>query len=120
MIRDQFIVICAGRDTNYADVNDIYVYSIQDQEISKSGVKTPWTGKCVCFAMNNEQRNELAVFGYVRQQWKISEIDEHLFPPHYIIKIIDRFYLQQYIHLIKPNNGKHSRIDVFDIINTQC
>ena len=78
-------------------------------------------GTWEAITVNDKTRDELVVFGFVREGWKLSEIADHLYPPRYLIKMMNRYFLNEYVHLISIGNhssyGEHWRMGVFDIIN---
>ena len=82
----------------------------------KTILKSPFVDSRISKSSSN--MHELAVFGYLRRKWRASQIDDHLFPPQYLIKIIAKFYTNEKIHLFgRYNAGGHWKNDVFDIIS---
>ena len=43
------------------------------------------------------------------------DIDNHLFPPRYLIQIMHKYYLNEWAHLF-DEEGNHFKIDVFDLL----
>ena len=117
VINGKFIVILSGTNWRGSESDRIKIYCVDTGKIIKSRIEAPCTSDCVAFSVNDEETDELTVVGYVRKQWKLSEIDDHLFPPEYLLRIIHRYYLQEYIHLFKILNGQHFRINVCGLIN---
>ena len=116
VLNQQFIILFGGNG-KYGAINDIWIYSVGDKVFRKSKVKCPGKRGGKVLVINNPQRDELSVLGYMRSQWKECGIYENLFPPRYLIKIINRYYWNEWIHLVDNNDGKHWKINVFDIIN---
>ena len=53
----------------------------------------------------------------MRNKWKKSDMNNHLFPPQYLIKIICGYYWNEFIHLFRDHTGHHHKIDVFKLFN---
>ena len=109
------------------EARDIWIYSVQDQKFTKSTVKCPSAKKPYnynkyvhqqTFAVHNKQNDELAMFGFVRREWKLSGIEvDYIFPPYYLLKVMQTFYWNECVHLFNAWNGKHWRVDIFDILD---
>ena len=98
--------------------NVIWIYSTRNKTFRESNIKYPWVGVCRVFAIHDKRKDEMVVFGYVRREWRLSQIEHHLFPPQYLIRIMGKFYLNEEIHLFKEYDPNvHWKIDVFDIIS---
>ena len=96
----------------------IWIYSVHDKKLTKSKLKCPGSySHLQAFSIHNKEDDELAVFGFVRRQWKLSEIADYLFPPYYLLKLMHGFYWNECVHLIGQYDGKHWRIDIFDILD---
>eukprot|EP01084_Bolivina_argentea_P168784 292616_1 len=70
----------------------------------------------------NSQRAELITFGFVRKCWIEYEIGEHMFPPQYIVKLMQSWVDEEYVHLIYNrydwnNHQYHWKMNVAHIIN---
>ena len=54
---------------------------------------------------------------YVSKQWNVCGIEQHLFPPEYLIRMMLRFlFPTEYVHLLDMScNGDHYKMNVFDI-----
>ena len=90
---------------------------MKEESFRKSKAKCPDTGLYQAFTINNKIKDELCVNGFIRRTWKLSDIDDHLYPPQYLIKIINRYYMNEWIHLIGSYDDTHSNISVFDILS---
>ena len=117
-MNDRYILLFGGIDGMGFKFDDIYVYSVWDESFRKSRIKCPKRGKFHAVAVNDKEREELCVHGYVRHQWHQSEINEQLFPPRYLIQIMRRYYHKEYIHLFQSggSGNSHWKKDVFDIL----
>ena len=110
-------VITFGGYSQCDETDDIWIYSVQDKEFRKSKIRSAITGNCQAFTINNKDKDEKAVFGYIRAEWNESEISDNLFPPRYLIRIINRYYMNEWVHLWSTNYQQHCRINVFDILS---
>ena len=109
----RYVLLFGGRTEN-EDFEHIYIYSVHDETFRLSKVVSPKKGKCHVIAVNDKEKEELSVHGFVRYQWRYLQINEQLFLPKYLVQIIRRYYHQEFIHLVSIYG--HWKIDVFDII----
>ena len=119
ILNGQFILLLGGiNNFTTMDIEDsIYIYSVNDKTFRESNVKLPEEASFKGFAIKDVIKDRLATFGWIRDQWSECGIDNHLFPPEYLIKIICAYYINEWIHLFNIDNYQHYKIDVFDIIN---
>ena len=111
VLNQQYIISFGGYDG--MNIDGIWIYNVADKVFKESKIKCPGKRGGRVFKVGDIERDELAIYGYIRSQHK----DESL-PSKDIIDIIDRFYLSEWIHLIENNScPKHWKINVFDIIN---
>ena len=96
-------------------LDDIWIYSVGDKTFHRSNIICAMTGPSETFTINDKKNDEMTVFGYVRNEWKLSDISDQLFPPRYLIKMIQTYFLNEYVHLIDIFSG-HWKCDVFDIM----
>ena len=115
ILNDKYVVLFGGIDTYYCRHDDIWIYSIRDQTFQKSCIRCPGEDIYQAFTVNNRQRDKKIAFGYARVTWKECNISDHLFPPEYLIRIMHKYYLNEFVHLF-DSDDEHWRIDVFDII----
>ena len=114
ILNGQIVVLFGGENDNGRH-DDIYLYSVRDQTFETSKIKCPTSGDYQAFAIHDGKKDEVTTFGYVRDQWKESMIDNHLFPPQYLIKMICGYYWNEWIHLFRIRTCDHHRVDVFDL-----
>ena len=112
ILNEQYVVLFGG-DPYY---DEIFIFSTKDEKFIKSNVKCPGKGGYRAFTINNKSKNELSVHGFVRDTWKLSEISDHLYPPQYLIMIINKYYWNEWVHVIEIYTGKHFKIDTLDIL----
>ena len=99
----------------WVDSNEIYIFDIKLSKLRKSKMNCPLKGRPK--AMTFCKENELAVSGYLREQWKNNKLDSYKFPPQYLVKIMEHYYVTEWIHLIYNNfEMKHFKIRVVDIL----
>ena len=110
-----YVALFGGGNKN-GNYDDIYLYSVQDQKFKVSKTKCPSKGRYQAITVNDRQKDKLLTFAFVRSRWKLCVIDDHLFPPEYLIRIICNYYINEWIHLFKNATGEHYKIDVFDIL----
>ncbi len=120
IIRDQYILLIGGTKDVWDSHDEIWIYSVRDQKFKNSSIKCPRISGFVAVTLNDTVKDEMAVYGFVRNIWKASDISDHLFPPHYLVKIICGYYLNEFVHLFDAKSDEHYehwRINVFDIIS---
>ena len=121
VLKQQFIILFGGVISSGVDdanhIDNIWIYSVRDKKFTESKMKCPWKMGGKVLAMNNPKDDEFTVFGYIRSQWRECRIHDQLFPPRYLIKIMNKYYLNEWIHLIDKISSKHWKINVSDIIN---
>ena len=99
------------------DLDDIWIYSFGDKTFHRSNIKYPMRGYLKAFTINDKENDEMMVFGYMRNEWKLSDLAGHLFPPRYLIKMIQTYFLNEYVHLTHLPTGLHWKCDVFEIVH---
>jgi len=103
-----------GNDVDAYD--DIFIFSVQDKTFKKSKIKCPFACNFRAFAFNDRKKDELTTFGYMRDKWKQCEMNNHYFPPQYLIRIIYAYYWHEFVHLF-TNFGDHYSMDIFALFD---
>eukprot|EP01084_Bolivina_argentea_P257307 433472_1 len=124
---EEYIFLCGGFE-DFDDVDYIYIIktNIMDKkcqfEIGASEIKCPKESKNFhAITMCNDMEDELIVFGYIRSLWRNDNIfDSVTFPPFYIIKLINDWYCNEYLHILETVNDPvyHWKIHVDKIIES--
>ena len=84
-VNDKYVLIFGGWQGCSFYTDDIWVYSVKNKTFRKSSINCPEKGRYQAFTVNDKQKDETAVFGFIRNEWKLLEIPDHLFPPHYLM-----------------------------------
>ena len=113
IMNDKYILFFGGGHQSKS-YDDIYIYSVENNLFTLSNIKYPQRGKCHVISVNNKQKEELTVYGFVRYQWKKIFSNQQSIPPRYLIHIMRKYFHIEYIHLFHQNG--HWRIDIFDIL----
>eukprot|EP01084_Bolivina_argentea_P214969 364915_1 len=108
----------------FQNIGDIYVIDLKWNKVSKSRIVCPFrkVNYSVVITRNN-LRSELMVFGFVRKCWNEYEIGLHIFPPRYIVKLMELWVVEEYVHLLYDDrcslyyNYCHRKMNVEHIIN---
>lgn len=117
VMNERYVVLFGGVDRYNFACDDIWIYSVDEHKFTKSKVKCPKKACYQAFRINDDKSHEMTVCGFVRNEWKLTGIADHLFPPYYLLKIIHKYCLQEQVHLFSNGKGtKHWRIDAFDIV----
>ena len=88
-------------------VDDVWIFSVRDKTFHRSNIRCPMKGRYKAFTVSDRTNDEMTVFGYIRKEWKSSDICHHLFPPRYLIKMIHTYFLNEDVHLIDIYSGDH-------------
>merc|ERR1712154_314084 len=116
-IRNQFVLFFGSySDADDGHKSDIFIYSVSKRTFIKSTVKCPANRIYHAVTINDEERDEKAVFGYIRKQWKLSQIPQHFFPPYYLLALMASFYYNGFVHILDGRKGKHWKISILDLI----
>ena len=122
VLRDRYVILFGGRcgkDFDHrleAETDDIWIYSVNDKIFKKSDLKCPKRTAFRAVSISDGDEDKLAVYGFIRDLWKVDKMERSLFPPQYLIHIIVAYFLREDVHLIDTMSGQHWNIDVFDII----
>ena len=113
ILNGQIVLLFGKRDSNH-----IFIYYVCDKIFQKSKVECPNKYDTYqVLATNDKIKDSLTTFGYIRKQWKQCGINNFLFPPQYLIRMICDYYMNVWIHLFTNRFKKHFKINAFDIIN---
>lgn len=109
VMNGNYVVIFAGPNHYQPHHDDcrllhsnIWIYCVEDKKFVESKIKLcPFVSDWMkAITISDNKIDGKVVWGYIRKQWQLSAIDDHLFPPHYLIELIHSFYLQEWIHLL--------------------
>ena len=64
-----------------------------------SPIKCPEKGRYQPITINDKHKDQFSRFGYIRRNWSECGIDDHLFSPEYLIRIISGYYLNERVHI---------------------
>eukprot|EP01084_Bolivina_argentea_P168783 292614_1 len=105
---------------------DIHVIDLKLKKCFKSNIVAPFSvGWCSNYnygavIIKNNVRTELITFGFVRKCWDEYEIGLDIFPPKYIVKLIQLWLVYEDVHLLYDNKHEnhlcHWKMSVENII----
>eukprot|EP01084_Bolivina_argentea_P003529 6639_1 len=115
-IRNRYVLIFGGITSKFPDVysDNIYIYCMGSKTLRISSVKCPSKSMFKAITVNNEGKDEKTVFGYMRKQWNVCDIEDHSFPPFYLLKLIHSYYLNEIVYLLDISNNKHYKMSTLD------
>ncbi len=90
--------------------NNIWICDLKLQKSWKSNIKTWKIDIKYTVIISDIKKEELLCFGYIRFLWKILQCEQILFPPFYLMKMIDAFFTIETIHIM--NKDKHLCINI--------
>eukprot|EP01084_Bolivina_argentea_P283230 485020_1 len=110
---DKYVLMFGGHDFGWT--NDIFVLDVKMMKLLKCTVKCPVSHVIQTAILNDCNAEELITFGFVRDSWKNKQYSHILFPPFYLIKLVQFYYWKDEIHLFW--NSCHWKKSVDDILN---
>lgn len=117
VLQGKYAVLFGGKMTKGDEItDDIWIYSFDDKVFEKSQMKCPRKGKYQAISIHDSNKDELVTVGFIRNSWNECKMSYHLFPPQYLMRIINRYYWREYVYLIDADSGDHWKIDIFDIL----
>eukprot|EP01084_Bolivina_argentea_P288775 495696_1 len=116
VMNDRYILLFGGWLETSTATDVILIYCVSTQTFSESKIRCPEKGIFKAITMNYSKNDELTVFGYVRQQWNLYEMSVDMFPPFYLVKLIQCWYWTGKTYLIEINSGKHWKIDTLELL----
>ena len=113
---ERYILIMGGYDnsyhTKYMDV--IQIFDINTDKTYISNIKLPFKGACKCIIMEDENKNELLINGFIRKYC----INNNMNIPSVLIEFMMIWHSIEFVHVIHPhNNAIHFKISLDIIIN---
>ena len=130
-IGDQYIIILPEYYHYSLKSHKIAVFDTETGALIKTNIIYPKINGCkhdrlsvsaVC--VDSKQRDELLTFGFIEQCWKSPKYKDIIKLPRYLIKLVNRYVLNQLIHVFCGNwddeetENAHWLINVNDIL--QC
>ena len=113
ILNGQYVLILGGETTDVMFSNNILIYCVNKQIFTQSQIKCPLESIYDAISITNRPQDEMITSGYVRQ---IHQIHDNLIIPYYLIQIINNYYWNESIHLFDGFEGKHWKINVYDIL----
>ena len=101
--------------------DDIFIYSVKKKVFKKSKIKCPNKGGYQAITFCDRKQDKTVTFGYVRSMWLECVMEDHLFPPEYLIRIMFHYYWNECIHLFRDFSdnykcGEHHKIDALKLL----
>ena len=108
--REDYVIITG--DVSYKG-HVMYVLDMRDEEefkVRECAIKTP---EFPCYGMDvcrvgGSVKNELLINGWIKELFKDMKFNDLSLPPMYIIQLIEKWYDQEEIHLVK--NGESFQV----------
>eukprot|EP01084_Bolivina_argentea_P284062 486699_1 len=129
---ERYIIITGGKQkmnfehiprqnyrNNFFWTQNIYLIDLKEMKLLKSDMVIPKCTGCNSIIVNDKRKDELVVYGFIRQCWNEYDIGLDNLPPKYIVKLIGLRYCIQYLHVLEYYGGQsHWRISIDDIVKT--
>eukprot|EP01084_Bolivina_argentea_P153177 267094_1 len=123
---EKYIILLGGWNSERVCYNMIHVIDMEKYKVQESKIKCPVSTplKYNAIIMRDSVRENLIVFVFFRRSWKECNMECDMFPPRYIIQLIQLWFVDECIHLLQFDEfainkvkGNHWKIMVNDIIN---
>ena len=121
---EQFVIILGGKTTFILGkfVDDIYVLNVKLMIITKSKIKCPEKGEYHGVCVYDEEYENKLTFGFIRDCWKGLEFGDVMYPPFYLCKFIQQWFVKETLHLFAKkstlNQRNHFNIDLDNILSS--
>ena len=92
---EQFVIM----SVEWYDTHRIIMYHIETRKIYLASYKLPTKEICHIIMMDNPERDNLIVFGYVHDCFKRKEFDQIPELPFYLIRLIGKWICNEQLHL---------------------
>ena len=106
---DERYIICFGYNQNS---QSIYLLDLNTLKISISKIESAVTGFGAACIGSNDYNEEFAIFGYIRQCWKLPEFSDLMELPMDVIRIIKSFIFFEMIYMLDAKHEKFCSISV--------
>ena len=116
IFNDEFVLLIGGRTNMQWKSDEIWIYSVQDQKFRKSKITCPRMTSLDVITISDPETDKMVVVGFIRNIWREYDMNQHLFPPPPLIKMISTYYSNEYVHLLETDSLKHWRIDAWKIM----
>ena len=117
VLNGKYVLLLGGsNDSAWEASDDIWIYRVEDRVFTKSEIKCPDKDEYDAVSICDRNKDKCLTFGFLRDCWSRCGINDHLFPPEYLVGIMLKYYWNEYIHLIAFNHGRHWIINVLDIL----
>eukprot|EP01084_Bolivina_argentea_P034634 64122_1 len=113
--RDDKYIILLGGTARGSMCDSIYVLDVEKVKLFECSIKCPVSNVVQTAILNDYKMEELISFGFVRDNWKNKQYKNILFPPFYLIKLIQSYYWKDEIHLFWTMF--HWKIRIDDVLN---
>ena len=98
------------------ELDGIVVFDMTTETTIKSDLRCPVPAAYDAVLLGSTMRNELSVFGFVRETFATSEFEEMQKLPLYIIQMMSKWFSNEWVHLVTLNKG-HWRVNVDAFLN---
>ena len=97
------------------------VFDLKTEAVWESDIRCPVPSEYRAVTMRSKMQDELAVFGFVRQSFKLPQMRSVQAVPIHIIQMMSKWYCDERVYLISWNLGakEHWVVNMDDIIGAR-
>ena len=107
---ERYIIIMGGTGFTYYQ-DRIFVARLSCLKFFESQIKLPFEGRCKAIIMENNQKKDLLMHGFIRKEM----VKNNILIPSSLIDLFITWHSLEYVHVFN-NEGNHWKIQVVDII----
>eukprot|EP01084_Bolivina_argentea_P017119 31973_1 len=113
---EQFVIINGNNSSDKCTIN---ILDLKQMVIRESKVNIPMCDETRVLQpviINDDNMDELCVFGYVHKLWKLPQFTNMQQIPFYLIKLIKCWYSNEIIHIFNTSGPGHWAINLDEIL----
>ena len=98
------VVLILGGNSCNGRTNEIYMYHVKEGKCTKSRAKLPsdkldYVLEWKAVTWSHPINDNLLVNGWMKRIWKQCQMNEHLFPPQYLLKLIEQHSMTEMVDI---------------------
>lgn len=127
---ERYIVRFGGTSNLTANIGEprpvldgIFVYDLKARTVTKSAIKCPISSSFRAVLLGSNMRNELTVFGFIKQCYKSKNLHNVQTLPYHVNHLMSKWYSEEWIHLIvvecydKQRKSGHWKVNLDKLID---
>ena len=109
---DKYVIFFGGGGSWIKDSNTIQIFDVVNEKMYQCNIQCPHSGEYRAVLIDNFEKSDIIIDGYLRMIWKEYEFIGMNELPVELIKLLRRFYAQEWLHLMAIRTGEHWKIEL--------